>query len=144
MRFLRRDRDEKKLLELTPVANVVLLLSLFFLLSWSFVLQPGIEVVLPTTSLQAATPHGRHVITLRPGPQEPLIFFDERQVDRQGLQQELATAARKSWGAWITLNADESVSHGEVQGIAESALKRGFRVSLAKQEAGAPAAVPSP
>lgn len=133
MRFPQHAVGGKKMIDLVPVVNVVLLLMFFFLLSWSFVLKPGVEVRLPTTSLNIVSPQGRHVITLKATKDQPMIFFDEKSVDEAGLRNNLREVGRKSSGEWITLNADETVSHGNVQRTASMAMEQGFRVSIATQ-----------
>ena len=136
MRFSRHHIGGSKLVDLVPVANVVLLLIFFFLLSWSFVLQPGIEVRLPETRFRTASQQGRHMITLKLGAKDALIlFFDEKSVDLDGLRKRLEVASEKSHGDWITINADHSVSHGDVQQVADMAMQQGFHVTIATQRA---------
>ncbi len=121
-------------LELTPVVNVVMLLIFFFLLSWSFVLQPGVEVRLPVTSFPVASNQGRHVITLKTfGKDDVMLFFDEKSVDETQLKTALDAVAEKFFGDWITLNADESVPQGRLQQVAALAMSRGFHVTVATQ-----------
>ncbi len=62
-----------------------------------------------------------------------MIFFDEKNVDEAGLGTSLKEASKKSSGEWITLNADDTVSHGQVQRTAAMAMEQGFRVSIATQ-----------
>jgi len=134
VRLLHRHQREERLVDLIPVVNVVLLLCLFFLLSWSFVRQPGIEVRLPSTSFSSASPQGRHVITLKSTAKETQMFFDEERVHENGLRTSLKMASGgKPTGDWITLNVDESVSHGEVQRVAAFAIENGFFVTIATQ-----------
>ena len=134
MRFARHEISEKKLMDLVPVANVVLLLIFCFLLSWSFVSQPGVEVKLPMTSFQSASQQGRHVVTLKAfNKDEVLIFFNEKSVDASSLKNYLKQAAEKAPGAWITLNADELVSHGVVQQVSAQMMELGFHVTIATQ-----------
>lgn len=136
MRFSRHHIGGSKLVDLVPVANVVLLLIFFFLLSWSFVLQPGVEVRLPATNFRTASQQGRHIITLKLGSKDALImFFDEKSVESDGLRERLKTASEKSHGDWITINADDSVSHGDVQQVAAMAMEYGFHVTIATQRA---------
>ncbi len=131
-------------LELTPVVNVVMLLIFFFLLSWSFVLQPGVEVRLPVTSFPVASNQGRHVITLKTsGKDDVMLFFDEKSVDETQLKTALDTVAEKFFGDWITLNADESVPQGRLQQVAALAMSRGFHVTVATQSLSATATQPS-
>jgi biopolymer transport protein ExbD len=140
MRLLRSPASDARFLELAPVANVVLLLVFFFLLSWSFVLQPGIEVRLPVTSFPTTSPQGRHVVSLKAaGGEQVLMFFDEMSVDEDALKAKLAAAADERFADWITLNADESVPQGRVQQVAALAMQKGFRVTVATQRPAPPA-----
>lgn len=134
MRFSRHQVVDRKLVDLIPVANVVLLLIFFFLLTWSFVQQPGIPVKLPSSNYQSASQQGRHVITLKSfNRNEVLIFFDEKSVDLTGLKQHLNLASQEGKGAWMTLNADESVPHGSVQQVIGQMMEKGFNVNIATQ-----------
>lgn len=134
MRFPRHQVADQKFIDLIPVANVVLLLIFFFLLTWSFVQQPGIPVKLPFSSYQSASQQGRHVITLKSfNREEVLIFFDEKSVDLNGLKQHLTIAAQEGRGSWLTLNADESVPHGTVQQVIGQMMEMGFNVNIATQ-----------
>jgi len=134
MRFPSRNSGPPRPLDLIPVVNVVLLLTFFFLLSWSFVLQPGVEVRLPSTGFSQGSPQGRHVITLKNHSKDNvMIFFDERVVSERELGICLSGASDQNSGEWITLNADESISHGRVQEVASLAMEKGFRVTIATQ-----------
>jgi biopolymer transport protein ExbD len=133
MRFPHQIAKDQKLIDLVPVVNVVLLLVFFFLLSWSFVLQPGVEVRLPLTSYSSANQQGRHVVTLKSSDKDVLLFFDEKSVEPQVLDSLLQDAAKKNHGDWITINADDSVSHGRVQQIAAQIMALGFHVTIATQ-----------
>lgn len=136
MRLRSHTVGDRRLVDLIPVVNIVLLLMFFFLLSWSFVLQQGVEVRLPVTSLPSTGGQGRHVITLKfISADHDLMLFDERGVDMDGLKQCLKGAAEKNLGDWITLNAEDMVSHGRVQAVAALVMQHGFRVTVATQRA---------
>ena len=47
MKFKRRLKIEKGMIDLTPMVNVFFLLFIFFLFTSSFIFQPGIRVSLP-------------------------------------------------------------------------------------------------
>lgn len=139
MRFPRRTIGDQRLIELVPVMNVVLLLLVFFLINWSFVLQPGMPVHLPSTGITTVSPQGRHVITLKSRGaalrDEVDYYFDTQNVDEGGLESCLKReASATSPGEWITLNADQSVGHGHVVRVASLAMKHGFHVTLATQQ----------
>ncbi len=138
MRFFNLQSADQKLIDLVPIVNIVLLLTFFFLLSWSFVLQPGVEVRLPTTNLSTTYPQSRHMITLKKsvaGKEEILLYFDENSVDRETLVADLKTASQKNPGEWITLNADETISYSQVYHVAELVIQFGLRPALGNQPA---------
>jgi biopolymer transport protein ExbD len=135
MRFAHHQSvKDQKFMDLVPIVNVVLLLVFFFLLSWSFVLQPGVEVRLPSTPFSSATPQGRHVVTLKMSGSDVLYFFDEKSVSVEDLMDALRKAAEQNRGDWITLTSDESVSHGRVTQIATEIMQLGFHVTEATQQ----------
>jgi biopolymer transport protein ExbD len=134
MRFHSHNISQDRRIDFIPILNVILLLMFFFLLSWSFVLQPGIEVKLPSSPVPSATQQGRHVITLKASDQnDVLMFFDEKHVNEEGLRAALKTAAEKNPGDWITLNADEKVPSGRVTQAQMLIIQSGFRVTQAIQ-----------
>ncbi len=136
MRLRSHSVGDQKLVDLIPVVNVVLLLTFFFLLSWSFVLQRGVEVRLPVTNFPSTGPQGRHVITLKYVSQDRvLMLFDEQSVDMDGLRARLMGASDKTHDDWITLNAEDSISHGHVQEVVALALECKFKVTIATQRA---------
>lgn len=136
MRISHQQTRDQKLIDLVPIVNVVLLLVFFFLLSWSFVLQPGVEVRLPSASFSSANHQGRHVVTLKASDKEALLFFDEKSVDAVTLKTYLQEVANnpQTHGDWITINADESVTHGQVQQVAADVMNLGFHVTIATQQ----------
>ena len=145
MRLRSHSVGDQKMVDLIPVVNVVLLLTFFFLLSWSFVLQPGVEVRLPVTTFPSTGQQGRHVITLKFVSQDhDLMLFDEQSVDMEGLSSRLKEVAGKTPGDWLTLNAEDSISHGHVQRVVAMAMQFGFRVTIATQRASPPADLNAP
>jgi biopolymer transport protein ExbD len=143
MRFSRHSINQQRVIDLIPVANVILLLMFFFLLSWSFVLQPGVEVKLPSTNFLSASQQGRFTVTLKSTSKEDsLIFFDEKNVSIEEFPALVKQAAEKSRGDWITLNADESVPHGQVQRVVSLLMESGFHVTIATQRAPSFKAIP--
>ena len=133
MRLRNLHVGDQRLVDLVPVVNVVLLLLLFFLLSWSFIHQTGFVIRPPSVDFPAATPQGRHVVTLKANGADPLIFLDEKSMDWLALQVQLKILSQKSPGEWITINADDSVSHGHVQRVASWLFEYGFKATTATQ-----------
>jgi len=72
--------------DIAPLIDVVFQLLLFFMLTSSFILQPGIRVRLPEAATSQALTASTYVVTLT---KDHLIYWDERVVTMQELTEEL-------------------------------------------------------
>lgn len=128
--------------EPVPLADVVLLLLVFFLLNSSFVIQPAIRMELPAAPLRDGAPYGGMIVTLT---QEGMIFFNDQRTTWEGLRSAFARAAHDHPGDPLIVEADGRVSHGTLIRVYRMAMTAGIReVALAtaisddEPEAGAP------
>ncbi|MDR0532458.1 MAG: biopolymer transporter ExbD [Verrucomicrobiales bacterium] len=126
--------------DMTPLINVVLLLLVFFLLSSTFVIQPGIKVNPPAAMTLSGLRDSRYVINVT-AQDPPLIFFNNQITNMDNLEQELKQIAQKQPGVNVVLRADQNVSHGVVTDILNRAFAAGVNVLIATQPA-VPAATP--
>jgi len=107
MKFKRTQNLEAGKLDMTPLIDVVFLLLIFFMLTSSFVLQPGIKVSLPEAQSAEVIHQHENIITLTKNKH---IYFNEKLVLKDKLEQILAKIAKKS----IIIQADGSVPLEEV------------------------------
>jgi len=116
----RRLQPMRGLVDLAPVVTVVLLLLCFFLLSSSFVLQPGIKVDLPHTTFSDGTPSSRLVVVVSLAPQEfddagkplprvPVLYFNDQIVTLDGLSAALDQIPKSRIPPSLVVKADEGV-----------------------------------
>jgi biopolymer transport protein ExbD len=93
----RRVQPLHGLLDLAPVVSVVLLLLCFFLLSSSFVLQPGIKIEPPRSASSVGTPSSRLIVAVTLTPQaydadgkplkrDAVLYFNDQIVTLDGLR----------------------------------------------------------
>ena len=93
----RRLQPLHGVIDLVPVVTVVLLLLCFFLLSSSFVLQPGIKVDPPRSEFSEGTPSSRLIVAVAMSPAQvdangnpmaphPVLFFNDQIVTLDGLR----------------------------------------------------------
>jgi biopolymer transport protein ExbD len=106
-------------MDITPLIDVVFQLIIFFLLSSSFVLQPGIKVELPETRLSSGEkPTGLSVSVLKNGR----IFFNDKEINLRDLRWILKEEKTgKSYETFI-IKADQKTDHGtvvKIMGIAK-------------------------
>lgn len=118
-------------IDVAPLVNVVLLLFIFFILTSSFVFQPGIKVDPPRGTGAGAT-SSRYIVAL--SAQEPMqIFFNDQLMTEQDLAKKFEAIARDQTHPIIILKADRQVSHGNVVTIMSMAAKVGLSILLATQ-----------
>lgn len=131
MKLRRNVRYLSGPVDMTPLIDVVLLLIIFFMLSSSFVLQPGVEVSPPVGSLEyGGITDSRYVVNVS-AQNPPLIFFNDQRTDMDGLRKDLTQLVADKGEITVVLRADRKVSHGEVTGITNAMLGVGARVVVA-------------
>lgn len=129
MRFKRHLRIYKGRPDLTPLIDVVFQLLIFFMLSSSYVMQPGIPVDLPESRLVGPARRENLVVTLTRDGQ---TFFNNLPVARPNLVVEFERAAVQTPDATLVVQADRAVPHGDVVAVMSAAMDAGLqRVAIA-------------
>jgi biopolymer transport protein ExbD len=134
-------------IDLTPLVDVIFLLLIFFMLSRSFILQPGLRVQVPRSLLGQGiqTNHlmisivmetdKRDIATGVVTPGKPLIFFNDEVTSMENLGKSLQKMGNSPSSASFVLKADQAVPHGSVVEIMNLILSKGYSVVLATQPA---------
>lgn len=123
---------------MTALIDVVLLLLIFFILSSSFVLQPGIKVTPPRGISKSGVSNARFIINVT-AQTPPMIFLNDQIIPIDRLDAEFRRMARANVDASVILRADGSVPHGLVTDIMSRALEAGVNVVIATKPAERPA-----
>ena len=95
--------------DLTPLIDVVLQMLIFFMLTSSFVFQPGVRIVLPKTVTSDVVAKENLQITVAQGDR---LYLGERIVTLQELRSKLA--APSATGQPLLIRADRQASMGRV------------------------------
>jgi len=138
----RRLQPMRGLVDLVPVVSVVLLLLCFFLLSSSFVLQPGIKVDPPRAAVSVGTPSSRLIVAVALAPQqfdtdgkplkrEPVLYFNDQIVTLEGLQAALDQLPPTRITPPLVVKADKNVPLDVITSIIDVA--RRYPVVIATQ-----------
>jgi biopolymer transport protein ExbD len=128
MKFRRTVEIEKgRRLEITPLIDVVLLLLIFFMLTSSFVFNPGIKVNIPEYSSAENIRPTDLVVTITKSNE---VFFKGKymsQIDNfRQLKLELQKAARETKDPRLIIEADIGVPFGKVVDIMSLAMDEGL------------------
>ena len=142
----RRLQPLRGLIDLAPVVTVVLLLLCFFLLSSSFVLQPGIKVDPPRSAFGVGTPASRLIVAVTLSPQqyddkgaplkrEPVLYFNDQVVTLEGLSTALGQLPSSRVTPSLVVKADKDVPVDLISSISDVAFAHRLTVVIATQPA---------
>ena len=126
MRFKYKRRDNKSNVDMTPMIDIVFQLILFFLVSTTFAILPGIKLNLPQSSTAEGTSMQGITITV---DKNGLIFFNDKEVLINELSTELISFDTKDVQKTefpISLEADENVTNGVIVKLFDVIRENGF------------------
>lgn len=133
-------------LDLTPLVDVIFLLLIFFMLSSTFIVQPGFRVDLPRSTFGQAIRADNLMVSilLEPERQDPatgkltkresVLFFNDQIVKWSELEKQLRELAAKRSGQTLVIKADREVPQGLVVEIMNLALSLKWSVVLATSQ----------
>ncbi len=132
MKFRRRNRVHSPP-DLTPLIDVVFLLLIFFMISTSFVDNPGIKVNLPKANsdvIKKETSDIR-VSVAKNGS----IVVDGQKIEINQLKKIFSDAADSSKQTTVIIKADKYAVHGRVVEIMDSAKEAGItKLAIATEQ----------
>lgn len=126
---LSNGRPRRVTLDLTPLIDVVLMLVIFFMLTTTFVLSPGVQVDLPQGSSLQKPRESDAIITIT---KDGAVYFQDAQVSLETLQAVLQRAKSQQPRLRVVIKADTLVQHGRVVEIMDIAKLVGIeRLAIA-------------
>jgi len=120
MKFKKRLKAEKGLVDLTPLINVFFLLFIFFMFTSSFIFQPGIKVNLPKAVTGEVIQQENVVIIIT---RNDKIYLNDREIAQDELASKLRLMAKEK--APLLIKADSRASLGRIVGIWDMCRKEG-------------------
>lgn len=123
MRFTRTANGTKKIiLEITPLIDVVFLLIIFFMLTSSFILQPGIKVKLPEATSAPTQTSKEIILTITNTGQ---LYLNDEKILISELKVQLQALLSKSEDRVVIIKADRETLHGFVVRVLDIAKSAG-------------------
>jgi biopolymer transport protein ExbD len=123
MRFQRHYSIIKGQLNLTPLIDVIFLQLIYFMLTSSFIMQPGIKINLPQAATAETMAEKEVVVGIS---EEGVIFFKDRPVTLAQLEKFLQDALAKNAGVTLIVQGDKKTEHGTVVAVMDTARKKGI------------------
>ncbi len=119
MKRLRKNYIKSNLiLDLTPMADMVLLLLIFFMLSSSFLVEPGIKLKLPKTKTTEIQAENKIIISIKKTGE---IFLNNREIKIEELENELRLLLPLQKDRVVIIRADKDSKHGTVVNVLDKA-----------------------
>ena len=129
MRLTRTTRTSPFLYQIVPLLDVLFVLLVFFILTATFVTQPGLTVEPPASNFTVEPALRSQIISIV-GKQPPQIFFRDQLVTKAQLDA-LLTKQNESTATTIVIKADRTVAYDEVMSLTNLTLAHGYRVVMA-------------
>lgn len=120
MKFKRRLKILRGMIDLTPMVNVFFLLFIFFLFTSSFIFQPGIKVSLPKAVTSEIMRLDNVIITVT---KDNKIYLEDRQITTEELTGRLKMLAKEKMG--LLIKADSRAPLGRIVEIWDACRAEG-------------------
>jgi biopolymer transport protein ExbD len=133
MRFERRLKT-RTTVDLIPLIDVVFQLVVFFMVSTTFILTPGISLVLPRSTTSEPVVMTRLIVTVMSKDE---IYLNKERFDIEGLGLKLSelTEEEKEEIKTVVVEGDGSVSYNLLVEVLDTLRMNGFRgVNLKTRE----------
>jgi len=121
MKFKRHVEFERGQLDIAPLIDVVFLLLIFFMLTSSYIFQPGIKINIPKAVTSEVVQEKNLIITIS---KEGLIYLNQHLLSLDQLKVHLAKLANEERP--LLIKADRNASLGKVVQIWDMSREAGL------------------
>ncbi|HDL19412.1 MAG TPA: biopolymer transporter ExbD [Bacteroidetes bacterium] len=106
---MKFEATKKRLTSFSTIGltDIVLLLLIFFMLSSSFIVQPGIKVQLPKATTAAVESKGRIYVTINAKNQ---IFLNQERIGKSNLGGKIHKLLQKNAERIVVIQADKNIT----------------------------------
>jgi biopolymer transport protein ExbD len=119
----KRDADDSTL-DMTPLVDVVFLLIIFFMLSTTFIVVPGLRIDLPTAASQKVSVE-KHKVVLSVD-RNGILYFDQDPVDEDTMVRLLKQAALENPLILVLMKGDRNSKYGRNVDLLDMVRKAGL------------------
>ena len=116
-------RRRRVIINITSLIDVLFLLLIFFMVTSTFLEQPGMKLELPSAKSAEVSQVEKLVLYLGPGGE---IMFNDRAVTLDDLLGVIEEAVPQAAEKTLVLKADKTVQHGTVVAVMDIAKRAGL------------------
>ena len=133
MQFKRRTIKRTQLsLDITPLIDVIFLLLIFFMISTTFIMNPGIKINLPEANAKAKSEKPKYIELVITKKSE--YYVNNKKFARNNLKSALSAVKKQTKLDNLVIKADGKVRHEEVVFAMDQAKQVGLKkLSIATQ-----------
>ena len=124
MRFKRHYQITKGELNLTHLVDVIFLQLIYFMLTSSFIMQPGIKIKLPEATTTETITEKEVFVSIS---QEGIIFYKDKPITLKTLEELLKKElSNKKQHVILVIKGDKRTEHGRVVQVMDTARRVGI------------------
>ncbi len=123
MKFQRHYSITKGELNLTPLIDVVFLQLIYFMLTSSFIMQPGIKINLPEATAVETITEKEVIVSIS---EEGIIYYRDIPVTLEQLEKSLARDISPDVHITLIVKGDKKAEHGVVVKVMDTARRVGI------------------
>ena len=125
MEFRSKKRRKRHLIDISPLIDVVFLLLIFFMVTTTFLDQPGIPLELPQTESHARKKEIDIVKVIVDADDN--LYFSGKRIDINTLAEKIEDAFSKTGQKELYIEADKDSKHGTVIAVMDTAKNVGAK-----------------
>lgn len=120
----KEKKSKRSSINVTSLIDVMFILLIFFMVSSSFVEQPGMKLELPTIKSKEVARVDNLVLFVS---KDDVIYLDDKQVSMENLAAEITAAIPNIKEKTLVLKADRETQHGVIVQIMDIAKRNGLK-----------------
>lgn len=124
MQFRTKPKRKKALINITSLIDVLFLLLIFFMVSSTFLEQPGIKLELPEAESAVVVEQKDYTLYIE---QNGTMFLNEREITLKNLGDLVKENLPRMTDGALILKADQNVTHGLVVKAMDIVKKAGVK-----------------
>ncbi|HEX7036953.1 MAG TPA: biopolymer transporter ExbD [Pseudomonadales bacterium] len=115
--------DDSSDINLTPMLDVVFIMLIFFIVTATFIKDPGIDVFRPTAETGVEKPTVSVLVAIGPNGE---IWIDRKQVEEGGVRAAIERIHAENPAGGLVVQADKAAKYSKVKAVLEAARAAGI------------------